>query len=55
LVFCAAGLGGAAVPPLVGLVSTASGSLRTGLAVILLFIVAMLWLTRAVMPQSTVG
>jgi MFS transporter, FHS family, glucose/mannose:H+ symporter len=52
-VFCAASLGGAAIPPLVGLVSTASGSLRTGLAVILLFIVAMLRLTRTVMPQST--
>jgi MFS transporter, FHS family, glucose/mannose:H+ symporter len=52
LVFCAAGLGGAAVPPLVGFASTASGSLRTGLAVILVFIVAMLRLTQTVMPAE---
>jgi MFS transporter, FHS family, glucose/mannose:H+ symporter len=44
LVFCAAGLGGAAIPPLVGFVSTASGSLRMGLATVLALIASMLWL-----------
>ena len=44
LVFCAANLGGATIPPLVGLVSTASGSLRLGLATVLALIAAMLWL-----------
>ncbi len=44
LVFCAAGLGGATIPPLVGLVSTVSGSLRLGLAMVLALIAAMLWL-----------
>jgi len=42
LVFCAAGLGGAAIPPLVGFVSTASGSLRVGLATVLVLIATML-------------
>jgi MFS transporter, FHS family, glucose/mannose:H+ symporter len=52
LVFCAAGLGGAAIPPLVGFVSTASGSLRLGLATVLALILAMIRLTRTVMPRS---
>lgn len=51
LVFCAAGLGGAAVPPLVGVVSTATGSLRAGLATILAFILAMLFLARSVFAR----
>jgi fucose permease len=42
LVFCAAGLGGAIIPPLVGYVSTASGSLRIGLATVLVLIATML-------------
>jgi fucose permease len=44
LVFSAAGLGGATIPWLVGFVSTATGSLRMGLASVLALIVAMLWL-----------
>jgi fucose permease len=52
LVFCAAGLGGAAIPPLVGLLSNATGSLRMALAAVLALIVAMIGLTRTAMPQS---
>jgi len=52
LVFCAAGLGGAAIPPLVGYVSTVTGSLRLGLATIVAFILAMIALTRTVMPRA---
>jgi fucose permease len=48
LVFCAAGLGGGLIPPLVGVVSTASGSLRLGLATVLVLIVAMLILEARV-------
>jgi fucose permease len=44
LIFCAASLGGAVIPPLVGLVSTASGSLRVGLATVLALIATMLCL-----------
>ena len=44
LVFSAAGLGGAAIPPLVGFVSTFSGSLRAGLASVLVVIPVMIWL-----------
>lgn len=51
IVFCSAALGGAAVPPLVGLLSTATGSLRAGLALILAFVIAMIRLTRTVMPR----
>lgn len=50
-VFVLAGLGGAVLPPLVGLVSTMSGSLSTGLAVPLAGCVAMIalraWQARA--------
>jgi fucose permease len=42
LVFSAAGLGGAAIPALVGAVSTASGSLRVGLASAVMWIPAIL-------------
>jgi FHS family glucose/mannose:H+ symporter-like MFS transporter len=51
LVFAAAGLGGATIPPLVGLVSTASGSLRMGLATVLALMAAMLFLIRTAMPS----
>jgi fucose permease len=44
LVFSAAGLGGAAVPAMVGVVSKATGSLRMGLATVLALLVAMIWL-----------
>jgi fucose permease len=52
LVFSAAGLGGATIPWLVGLVSTATGSLRMGLVTVIVLVVSMLWLTRIVMPRS---
>jgi fucose permease len=44
LVFSAAGLGGAAVPAMVGVVSKASGSLRVGLATVLVLMAVMVWL-----------
>jgi fucose permease len=44
LVFSAAGFGGAAIPPLVGAVSTATGSLRIGLAAAVILIPAILFL-----------
>ena len=52
LVFAAANLGGATIPPLVGFVSTASGSLRVGLATVLALVVTMICLIRTAMPQS---
>jgi fucose permease len=44
LVFSVAGLGGAVVPPLVGLVSTRSHDIRLGMSLVLLSIGLMLWL-----------
>jgi fucose permease len=52
LVFAAAGLGGAAVPWLVGMVSTATGSLRMALVSVIGLVLSMLWLTRIAMPRS---
>jgi fucose permease len=46
LVFAASGLGGAAIPPLVGIVGDASGSLRTGVAVLLAWIAGMIALEQ---------
>jgi fucose permease len=51
LVFAAANLGGGTIPPLVGFVSSASGSLRMGVAIVLALVVTMIWLTRTVMPR----
>jgi FHS family glucose/mannose:H+ symporter-like MFS transporter len=44
LVFSAGSLGGAAIPPLVGYVSTSQGSLRLGISMLLVLLGAMLWL-----------
>lgn len=44
LVFAAASLGGAAIPPLVGYVSTSQGSLRLGISLLLVLLAAMLWM-----------
>jgi fucose permease len=44
IIFSAAGLGGAALPALVGLLSQHLASLRTGMSTVLLCIAAMLWL-----------
>jgi FHS family glucose/mannose:H+ symporter-like MFS transporter len=52
LVFAAANLGGGTIPPLVGFVSSASGSLRVGLATVLALVVTMICLIRTAMPQS---
>jgi MFS transporter, FHS family, glucose/mannose:H+ symporter len=41
LIFSAAGLGGAAMPALVGFLSQSSGSLRTGMSAVLLSLAAM--------------
>jgi MFS transporter, FHS family, glucose/mannose:H+ symporter len=54
LIFCAAGLGGAAIPPLVGYLSTESGSLRVGLAAVLVLMAVMIRLVRTVMPRRAV-
>jgi len=48
LVFSAAGLGGAAIPPLVGFVSTNRGSLRLGISLVLSLIAAMVYLQRRI-------
>jgi fucose permease len=44
LIFSAAGLGGAVVPPLVGMLAASSGSLRVGLAVVLVWMAGMMGL-----------
>jgi len=44
LLFAASGLGGSAIPPLVGVIGGASGSLRTGLAVLLVSLAGMVGL-----------
>jgi fucose permease len=44
LIFSAGGLGGAALPALVGFLSHRSGSLRTGMCAVLLCVAAMVWL-----------
>jgi fucose permease len=46
LLFAASGLGGAAIPPLVGVLANASGSLRFGLAALLVWLLAMIVLER---------
>jgi fucose permease len=51
-IFSAAGLGGASIPWLVGVISTVFGSLRTGLFTVLALILAILWLIRTAMPRS---
>jgi fucose permease len=54
-VFSAAGLGGAAIPALVGAVSTASGSLRIGLASAVVWIPAILAVHAGLHRQSGAG
>jgi len=44
LLFAASGLGGSAIPPMVGVVAGASGSLRMGLAMLLIGLAAMIGL-----------
>jgi fucose permease len=46
LLFAASGLGGAAIPPLVGVLANASGSLRFGLSALLVWLLAMMVLER---------
>jgi fucose permease len=46
LLFAASGLGGAAIPPLVGVLANASGSLRFGLSALLVWLLAMIVLER---------
>jgi fucose permease len=41
LLFAASGLGGAAIPPMVGIIADASGSLRTGISMLLATLAAM--------------
>lgn len=53
IMFAFAGLGGAAIPPLVGLISTRSGSLRLGLIVAVAGIAAMLLLNLRVSRMFT--
>ncbi len=54
-VFSAAGLGGAAIPAVVGAVSTASGSLRIGLAAAVVWIPAILAVSAGLHRQSHAG
>jgi fucose permease len=55
LVFSAAGLGGGVIPPFIGWLSTATGSLRAGMAIVLPLIAIIFWLQIQLAREAPVS